>query len=59
MKPNTNKKQDGSIVVVAHNNVWDASQSVSVEVEGTVWRLPDMAQESMATYRFQASGTVY
>ena len=51
--------QDGSIVVVAHNNVWDASQSVSVEVEGTVWRLPDMAQESMATYRFQASETVF
>ena len=45
--------------MVAHNNVWDASQSLSVEVEGTVWRLPDMAQESIATYRFQAPETVY
>ena len=40
------------MVVVAHNNVWDSSQSVSVEVEGTAWTL-DMAQESMASFRFQ------
>ena len=44
---------DSSVVVVVHNNKWDGSQAVGVEVYGRRYRLPDMAQESIATYRFQ------
>ena len=44
---------DSSVVVVVHNNQWDGGQEVSVEVDGRRYRLPDMAQESLATYRFQ------
>jgi len=43
---------DNSVVVVAHNNKWDGSQAISVQVGGRNFRLPDMAQESMATYKF-------
>ena len=46
---------DSSVVMVVHNNKWDGSQAVGVEVYGRRYRLPDMAQESIATYRFRGS----